>query len=145
MVTLHLEGQEIQLPPEIAVSDDAVRKAIAPLFPQAAHATIQRTTDTDGKTTIKLTKQAGTKGTYHDILRHLTECPRHVNPAVALYQELQVETSTASKSIETVLHEQKQIRSAIACGEAEHTHTLAITRRLKNTPGTPSEILPTGF
>lgn len=30
MVTLQLEGQEIQLPPEIAISDDAVRKAIAP-------------------------------------------------------------------------------------------------------------------
>ena len=42
MVTLQLEGQEIQLPPEIAISDDAVRKAIAPLFPQAAHATIQQ-------------------------------------------------------------------------------------------------------
>ena len=71
MITLLVEGQEIELPEEIAVSDDAIRKAIAPLFPQSANATIQRTTDGQGRTTIKLTKQAGTKGGYPEILKQL--------------------------------------------------------------------------
>ncbi|HNK50163.1 MAG TPA: hypothetical protein PKX75_14045, partial [Nitrospira sp.] len=113
MVTLQLEGQEIQLPPEIAISDDAVRKAIAPLFPQAAHATIQRTTDTNGMTTIRLTKQAGTKGNYHVILRQLIESPRHVNPALTLYQAYQAESQPTQTTVESILLTQQKLRLAI--------------------------------
>ena len=145
MVTLQLEGQEIQLPPEIAISDDAVRKAITPLFPQAAHATIQRTTDANGMTTIKLTKQAGTKGNCHVTLRHLIESPRHVNPALTLYQAYQAESQPTHTTVESILLAQQKLRLAIEQGEKEYKETATIKERLKNSPGSPSRLLPPGF
>ena len=61
MVIVKLEGQDIQLPDEAAASDDLVRKALVPYFPDVANSEIRRETN-DGQTTVTVVKRAGPKG-----------------------------------------------------------------------------------
>lgn len=145
MITLLVEGQEIELPEEIAVSDDAIRKAIAPLFPQSANATIQRTTDGQGRTTIKLTKQAGTKGGYPEILKQLIRSRQHINPAFTLAHQLKTATNPRRYQPEEILLLQRQIHSAITQGEKELQHTHAILECLLSAPSNASMVTPLGF
>ena len=51
------EGQTIELPDEIAASDELIRKALAPFYPDVANAEIQR-----GDKGITVIKRAGPKG-----------------------------------------------------------------------------------
>jgi hypothetical protein len=145
MITLHVEGQSLELPPDIAVSDDAIRRVIAPLFPQAANATIQRVTDGNGVTTIKLTKQAGTKGTYATILDRLTRSALHVNPAFTLYQQLHAASDPRRYKPEEILTLQRRVKRAITQGEEEFQATHDIIQRLRAAPGHASTVPPLGF
>jgi len=145
MITLHVEGQTLELPPDIAVSDDAIRRVIAPLYPQAANATIQRVTDASGVTTIKLTKQAGTKGTYETILDRLKRSRPHVNPAFTLYQQLQAAFASHPYKPEEILSLQRRITHAIAQGEKELHVTHDFIQRLQAAPGHASAVTPLGF
>ena len=61
-ITLPDNGQTIELPDEIASSDEQIRAALAPLYPAIANATISREQGADGQTVVKITKVAGTKG-----------------------------------------------------------------------------------
>jgi hypothetical protein len=56
-VNVHIDGQTIQLPEEVAKDDELIRKALAPFYPGAATATIERSS---GKITV--IKRAGPKG-----------------------------------------------------------------------------------
>ena len=64
-VNVNLDGQTIQLPAEIAASDDLIRKALAPFYPNVASAEIRRETK-DGVTVISIIKRAGPKGVEHE-------------------------------------------------------------------------------
>lgn len=145
MITLHVEGQTLELPPDIAVSDDAIRRVIAPLYPQAANATIQRVTDGNGITSIKLTKQAGTKGTYDAILNRLKRSRPHVNPAFTLYQQLHAASASTRYKPEEILTLQRHIKQAITHGEQELKATHDILQRLHAAPGHASTVPPIGF
>ena len=62
IVTVHLgEGQDISLPADIAASDDLIRKALSPFYPDVANADIRRETK-DGASVITVVKRAGPKG-----------------------------------------------------------------------------------
>ncbi|MBA5865377.1 MAG: hypothetical protein GDA67_01625 [Nitrospira sp. CR1.3] len=145
MITLQIEGQTLELPPDVAVSDDAIRRVIAPLFPQAANATIQRATDGNGVTTIKLTKQAGTKGTYATILDRLKRSKPHVNPAFMLYQQLHAASALERYKPEEILTLQQRVKQAISVGEQELQATHDFLKRLQAAPGHASSIPPVGF
>ena len=57
-VIVHLnDGQDIPLPADVAASDDLIRKALAPFYPDVVNAEIRR--DDKGVTVIK---RAGPKG-----------------------------------------------------------------------------------
>ncbi|MDK2741895.1 MAG: hypothetical protein NDI90_03195 [Nitrospira sp. BO4] len=142
MIKIQIEGQTLELPPNIAVSDDAIRRAIAPVFPQVANASFIRTSGTDGTTIIKVTKQAGTKG-YAAMLAHLTKSPNYVNPVFTLYQRLFHNTTTASP--EEFFSLQRQLEPAIREGESEIRDTKHILDRLAETPGHASTRAPLGF
>lgn len=145
MITLHVEGQTLELPPDIAVSDDAIRRVIAPLYPQAANATIQRVTDGNGVTSIKLTKQAGTKGTYDAILDRLKRSRPHVNPAFTLYQQLHAASASTRYKPEEILTLQRRVKHAITQGEEELQTTHDFIQRLQAAPGHASTVTPIGF
>ncbi len=143
MVTLQIEGQSLELPENIAVNDDAVRRAIAPLFPQIASARFERVTDKEGRTVLKVTKEAGVKGlTPETLVNTLKRCPRHINPALVLSRKLQ---QTTADHIEDILTLERQLESAILTGEHELQVTNAIFTRLLHAPAVPSTTTPIGF
>ena len=61
-VTVHLgEGQDVSLPADIAASDDLIRKALSPFYPDVATAQIRRESH-GGVDSITVIKRAGPKG-----------------------------------------------------------------------------------
>jgi hypothetical protein len=144
VIKISIEGQTLELPPEIAVSDDAIRRAMAPVFPQIATAYLTRTTDASGTTVIKVTKRANDKGALDAVLHHLKEAPRHVNPIFPLYERLYLSTGRLP-SAEDFFTIQRQLRKAIEDGEAEINDVSIIRARLRETAGTPSRSIPVGF
>lgn len=56
-----IEGQTLDLPAEIAATDEGLKAALQPFFPGAANAKFLRT-EKDGVVTVNVVKQAGTKG-----------------------------------------------------------------------------------
>ena len=58
---IHLEGQAIDLPDNIAANDDLIRRALAPFYPAVAHAQIKRA-EKDGVPTITVVKRAEPNG-----------------------------------------------------------------------------------
>jgi len=62
IVTVHLgEGQDVSLPADIAASDDLIRKALSPFYPDVANADIRRQSK-GGVDSITVIKRAGPKG-----------------------------------------------------------------------------------
>lgn len=59
---IKIEGQEIDMPEEIAGDDDALKSALSPYFPGAANAKFIRSEPKDDVITVTVVKQAGTKG-----------------------------------------------------------------------------------
>ncbi len=74
--------------PAIAANDDVLKAMIAVSMPEVGNATITRHPEKDGVVVIEIVKRAGTKGA-GDYLDYLVECPGGINPAQALYQEVQ--------------------------------------------------------
>lgn len=144
MVTIQLEGQVIPLPPEIAINDDAIRRALAPMFPDIATATLTRTDGEHGTTRITIAKQAGSKNGYAHILETLDKAPQHVNPILPLYQQLYDHPErNASPEAFFALH--KTIDTVIEQGEREIANVRTILARLAHTPGHAATRRPLGF
>lgn len=62
MDKIKIEGQELEMPENIARDDAALKDALAPYFPGAANAKFMRSEEKDGVITVTVVKQAGTKG-----------------------------------------------------------------------------------
>jgi hypothetical protein len=56
-----LEGQETPISDEVATTDQTLRDALTPFYPEVATAEIKRE-EKDGTTYIHIVKRAGTKG-----------------------------------------------------------------------------------
>lgn len=70
---IKIEGQEIEMPEEIAGDDSSLKSALAPYFPGAANAKFMRSEPKDDVITVTVVKQAGTKGADSNsqlLLRH---------------------------------------------------------------------------
>lgn len=61
MVTVKIEGSELEIPESTCKTDSGLRQALTPFYPGAANSTVERKT-TNGKTIITVTKKAGNKG-----------------------------------------------------------------------------------
>ncbi len=59
---ISIEGQTIPMPAEIALDDKLLKDALAPYWPGAANSKIMRGDPVNGKVTVTVVKQAGTKG-----------------------------------------------------------------------------------
>jgi hypothetical protein len=66
-IKLPADGQEFDLEDEIAKDDETLRRALSPVYPDAANATFTRKTE-GGVMTVTVAKRAGTKGGAADAL-----------------------------------------------------------------------------
>ena len=90
---LFLEGQIIDLSDEVAATDDTLRNAFIPFFPELGTADIRRQ-EKDGITEIWMVKRAGTKG--NAIMQSLIDSEIEINPTLNLTWQLkQLERSKA--------------------------------------------------
>lgn len=142
-----VEGQEITLPAEIAVNDEKVKQALAPYYPGAATAKIERT-EKDGVVTVKVIKQAGPKGAGPQvggsILDALAGCEEKVNPVDVLYRELEGQDPRAF-SIPQVLRMRARIDEALTEGHRQRQlMQIALDKLTKCTPR-PADFVPVGF
>jgi hypothetical protein len=138
-----IEGQEIPLPPEIGETDDAVRKALAPYYPEVTNALITRVV-TDDLVTLTIVKKAGSKGAAG--LDALRACQGGQNPAVALYEEiLHLDMGHNRLDPVTLLELDRRIGEAIIAGEEQAGAVKAARARLAAAVPQPSRSVPLGF
>lgn len=136
-----IEGQTIPVPPEIGESDENVKKALAPFFPEAANAMITRT-EKDGVISVNVVKKAGSKG--EGPLQRLLECPESRNPAVKLHQEL-TQRFPAGLDAEAMLELDQRIDKAIESGEQQGRQIEGTLQRLQKSRPVPAPVVVAGF
>lgn len=141
-----IEGQQIPIPEEIGKDDAAVKRALAPFFPDAANAMITRTTK-DNLTTVTVVKKAGSKGgrsTLGGPLAMLSEMEQSQNTAVGLYNELQA-LEKADLTPEKMLEYDARLQAAIDAGLQEAEQVKRTIERLLRSPAVPARGVPVGF
>lgn len=136
-----VEGQEITLPAEIAVDDNKVKQALAPYYPGASTAKIERT-EKDGVITVKVIKQAGPKG--NGILDALDACEEKVNPVEVLYRELYGQDPRAF-SLPQILRMRARIDEALTEGYRQRKMMNTALEKLTNCTPRPADFIPVGF
>src|SRR5258708_17474735 len=124
MIKVILEGQTIQMPDEVAQTDEGLIRALTPLYPDVANAEIARKTE-GGETVITVVNRPGPKGIdtngqpggRAEVTAALLAEPDEPNPAVRLCLELRgLDLATASP--EQLLALRERIDQACAQGEA---------------------------
>ena len=139
---ISIEGQTIPVPEEIGKDDSAVKKALAPFYPQVANAMITRTTK-DDTITVNVVKQAGTKGGY-SVFDVLSSCPGGQNPAIELYREL-YSLMESDMDPEKLLELDACLEQAIKEGEAEAEQVSKARERLRKARAFLSSLVVEGF
>lgn len=119
-------------------TDETIRSAIAPFYPEAATAEISRS-EVDGLTRIRMVKRAGTKGNCYS-LYHLRDSEPNLNPALALSWQLKHLEIKSGLSLEELLVLQPKISSAIAIGEQWKSDVEKSLKYLKQSFPIPSAI-----
>ena len=138
---IKIEGQEIPVPEEIGTNDDAVKKALAPFFPDAANALITRTKK-DDVTTINVVKKAGSKGAALD---YLIGCVGGKNPAIEMVETIEKMDLDALVDVEQLLALDKQIAEAVKEGERQNGLMANALKRLEKSRAIPAPAIPMGF
>ena len=129
---LFLEGQEIPLSDEVGATDDTVRNAIIPYFPEVGTADIRRE-EKNGITEIRLLKRAGTKGSV--VIQSLIDSNSEINPALSLSWQLKELERSGNLDINKLISFQPQIANAVDVGEDwEKTVTDTLTALRKCQP-----------
>ena len=137
-----VENQRIPLPAP-TISDDDLRKMIAPFWPSAANAEIKREIK-DGVLEITLVKRPGTKGSgLLEVLR--ASGADGVNPAVAMYYRLMNFSGMDQLDLARILPLRGDIQAAIAAGQAEAQEVRQALRALQGASASPHLIVPVGF
>lgn len=139
---ISIEGQTIPVPEEIGKDDAAVKKALAPFYPQVANAMITRTTK-DDTITVNVVKKAGTKGGY-SVFDALARCPSSQNPAIELYRQLS-NLPDDDLDPQKLLELDARIEQAIQEGEAEAEQVSKALERLRKARAVPSSLVVEGF
>ena len=137
-----VENQRIPLPAP-TMSDDEIRKMIAPFWPSAANAEIKREIK-DGVLEITLVKRPGTKGS--GLLEVLSASDADgVNPAVAMYYRLMNAVSTDQLDLARILPLRGEIQDAITAGQAEAQAVHQALHTLQGAAASSHATVPVGF
>lgn len=116
MTTIQIDGQNFPLPDEIAAKDELLKAALAPFVPWIANAQIDRK-DENGATTVSVIKRADWKGSASAVVSALIAAREEMNPAVALWLELQERSDLSDPGV--VLALEPTIEKAIMAGEKD--------------------------
>lgn len=134
-----IEGQEIELPEEIAQKDDLVKQSLQPYFPEVVNALITRETK-DDLVTIKIVKRAGSKGGFDE----LVIAPEGRNSLVIIYQGIGG-SNPDNMPLDEILRWEGRITRAINEGKDQNEATEFSRRRLIAARPVISTEVPTGF
>ena len=154
-------GMTINIDDEIARSDELLKRALSPHYPDLANALISRD-EKDGLLKVTVSKRAGPKGSYHfepgrvervnPVVLALEEASPHLNPALALAWHLYSRSPFAGspggegeQPLERLLALQEEIDQAISEGEGEVSEIKRAVELLKIAPSVPSRRIPEGF
>lgn len=139
MITIQIDGQQFPLPDEIAAKDNLLKAALAPFVPWIANAQIDRK-EKEGAAVVSVIKRADWKGNV--VADALIASPNEMNPAVALWMQIQGMDTTAP---ETILALEPRIATALEEGNQEiEAVRQALTRLVGCTP-TSAQRIPLGF
>jgi len=142
MITIQIDGQNFPLPEEIAAQDDLLKAALAPFVPWIANAQIDRK-EKDGQALVSIVKRADWKGNTRAVVDALIANPNEINPAVALWMEMQGQLDANDPG--TILALEPMISAAIQEGERDIAAVQqAFTRLVECVPGS-SHRIPLGF
>jgi hypothetical protein len=141
MITIAIEGTQFPLPDEIAAQDDLLKAALAPFVPWIVNAQIERK-ERDGAMVVNVVKRADWKGN-SAVVNALTASPDEMNPAVALWQQLQARTDLNDPGI--VLAFEPTIHQAIEQGEQDIAAVHQSLARLVECAPAPATRIPLGF
>jgi hypothetical protein len=141
MITISIEGTQFPLPDEIAAKDDLLKAALAPFVPWIVNAQIERT-EKDGAMVVNVVKRADWKGS-SAVINALIASPDEMNPAVALWQQLQARTDLNDPAL--VLAFEPTIHQAIEQGEQEIAAVQQALARLVECAPAPATRIPLGF
>jgi len=141
MITLTIEGTQFPLPDEIAAQDDLLKAALAPFVPWIVNAQIERK-EKDGAMVVNVVKRADWKGSLA-VINALIASPDEMNPAVALWQQLQARTDLNDPAL--VLAFEPTIHQAIEHGEHDIAAVHQALARLVECAPAPAARIPLGF
>jgi hypothetical protein len=172
---ISIEGQEIDMPEEIAGDDGALKSALSPYFPGAANAKFMRSEPKDGVITVTVVKQAGTKGATpssidviikrpsgktetqsfldenlpngieDQVLRNLIGAPKGINPVMALDNRLKGMPAMNQIGFEAMLKRDAEIGAIIEKGEIEVSNMARTHELLSETSAQPAPMVVPGF
>ena len=143
MPIIKLEGQEIPIDAALAASDDLIRKALLPFYPEVGNATIGRKEE-NGDTIITIVKRAGSIGCTP--FEQLVKAPESINPAIALAWRIKRKESKGElKSVKALLKYHAHIDQAIEQGECDAQAVNDSMKRLEQSPAQSSKHLVLGF
>lgn len=138
-----VEGQTIPVPEEIGSSDETIKRALAPFYPEVANAGLTRS-EKDGLITITVVKRAGSKGVL-DAMHYLHNCEGGCNPVIALHQQLVALDQAGSVNPLDLLALEVQIDGAIAAGQQEGLTVQHALTRLHAARPQAARGVPLGF
>jgi hypothetical protein len=142
MVTIQIDGQQFPLPDEIAAKDELLKAALAPFVPWIANAQIDRK-EKDGAMVVSVIKRADWKGSGSAVVDALLASPDGMNPAVALWMQMQGHLDTHDPG--TILALEPTLTAAIEEGDREIGSVHQALIRLVECAPAPSSRIPIGF
>ena len=140
-MVITIEGTQFPLPDEIAAQDDLLKAALAPFVPWIVNAQIERK-EKDGAMVMNVVKRADWKGNTA-VIDALIASPDEMNPAVALWQQLQQRTDLNDPGI--VLAFEPTIHQAIEQGEQDIAAVHQAFARLVECAPAPATRIALGF
>ena len=142
MITIDIDGQNFQLPEDIAAKDELLKAALAPFVPWIANAQIERQ-EKDGTLVVNVVKRADWKGRASAVVDALIASPDEMNPAVALWLQIQDQSDLNDPGV--VLALEPTINQAIEHGEKDIAAVhQSLTRLVECAPVSATRI-PLGF
>jgi hypothetical protein len=142
MITVQIDGQEFPVPPEIAAKDELLKAALAPFVPWIANAQIDRK-EKDSAMVVSVIKRADWKGNASAVVHALIASPNEMNPAVALWMQMQGQLDTNDPG--TILALEPTISAAIEEGDKEIASVRQALTRLVECAPVPASRIPFGF
>ncbi len=139
MISITIDGQVFPVPEVVAEKDELLKAALAPFVPWIANAQIERK-EQDGQTVVSVVKRADWKG--NAVVDALIVCPNEMNPAVALWMQIQAMDTTAP---ETILALEPSIASALEVGDQEITAVHQALAQLVGCTPISAQRIPLGF